>query len=158
ADDVRRLGLPLDHPTDVAYFTRFNGMELARLRMPSSAEVIAQVANAARTDQVPEPIHRANQVFVERLLLERAKQALNITLRFGWRVERFEQDEAGVRVSASNAATGTPEAWSAQYLVGCDGGRSEVRRALGISFRGSAEVEQGYFSGRMFTIHVRAPD
>ena len=38
AEAVRKLGLPADHPTDVAYFTRFNGYELARLRMPSAAE------------------------------------------------------------------------------------------------------------------------
>ena len=31
ADEIRKLGLPADHPTDVAYFTRFGGAELARL-------------------------------------------------------------------------------------------------------------------------------
>src|ERR1043165_843644 len=35
AAEIRKLGLPPDHPTDVAYFTRFGGTELARLRMPS---------------------------------------------------------------------------------------------------------------------------
>ncbi|MGB6447575.1 MAG: FAD-dependent monooxygenase, partial [Xanthobacteraceae bacterium] len=37
SEPVRRLGLPADHPTDVAYFTRFNAWELARIRMPSEA-------------------------------------------------------------------------------------------------------------------------
>src|SRR5262245_65903585 len=36
---IRKLGLPIDHPTDVAYFTRFNGLEIARLRMPSASDV-----------------------------------------------------------------------------------------------------------------------
>src|SRR3974390_955790 len=40
ADRIRALGLPEDHPTDVAYFTRFNGHELTRLTMPSRAEVL----------------------------------------------------------------------------------------------------------------------
>src|SRR5689334_21340019 len=35
ADRIRALGLPEDHPTDVAYFTRFNAYELARLPAPS---------------------------------------------------------------------------------------------------------------------------
>ncbi|MHB1837586.1 MAG: FAD-dependent monooxygenase, partial [Solirubrobacteraceae bacterium] len=38
ADEVRRLGLPDDFPTDVAYFTRFATYELARLRLPSARE------------------------------------------------------------------------------------------------------------------------
>src|SRR4051794_8596105 len=57
---IRRLGLPPDHPTDVVYLTRFNGEELARLPMPSEAEKMRMVAAAPRSDQVPEPIHRAN--------------------------------------------------------------------------------------------------
>src|SRR6185295_13285354 len=42
ATAIRKLGLPLDHPTDVAYFTRFNGPEIARLKMPSTNEVFTQ--------------------------------------------------------------------------------------------------------------------
>src|ERR1700679_882049 len=38
ARQLRQLGMPQDHPTDVAYFTRLNGWELARLPMPSAAE------------------------------------------------------------------------------------------------------------------------
>ncbi len=30
ADEIRREGLPADYPTDVAYFTRYTGDELAR--------------------------------------------------------------------------------------------------------------------------------
>ena len=69
ADAIRTLGMPEEHPTDVAYFTRFNAYELARLRMPSRAEALRQRRDAAKTDQVPEPIHRANQMHVDRLLL-----------------------------------------------------------------------------------------
>lgn len=38
ADEIRALGLPPDHPTDIAYFTRFAGHELARLRLPTARE------------------------------------------------------------------------------------------------------------------------
>ena len=31
AHEIRALGLPADHPTDIAYFTRFAGHELARI-------------------------------------------------------------------------------------------------------------------------------
>ncbi|HXR86614.1 MAG TPA: FAD-dependent monooxygenase, partial [Stellaceae bacterium] len=35
---LRRVGLPPDHPTDVAYFTTLNGWELVRHPLPSERE------------------------------------------------------------------------------------------------------------------------
>jgi FAD binding domain-containing protein len=58
AAQIRRLGLPGDYPTDVGFFTRFNGWELARLRMPSERVKMIAARNAPPTDQVPEPIFR----------------------------------------------------------------------------------------------------
>jgi 2-polyprenyl-6-methoxyphenol hydroxylase-like FAD-dependent oxidoreductase len=157
AGEIRKLGLPPDHPTDVAYFTRFGGAELARLRMPSTNETMQMVSNSPKTDQVPEPIHRANQMYVERFLFDYAKSRPNIAMRFGWRAENFEQDADGVSLTAVREADGTTQTWQAQYLVGCDGGRSLIRRTLGIKFQGEAGIEQRYFGGRMFSTYVRAP-
>jgi 2-polyprenyl-6-methoxyphenol hydroxylase-like FAD-dependent oxidoreductase len=156
AAKIRTLGLPADHPTDVAYFTRFGAHELARLRMPSAEEVRQRVAASAKTDQIPEPIHRANQMHVERFLFEHAKTRPNIVMRFGWHVEQFAQDDQGVRLTAASSK-GPKQTWHVRYLVGCDGGRSGVRHALGIKFRGEAGLEQQYFGGRMFSTYVRVP-
>ncbi|HVV63497.1 MAG TPA: FAD-dependent oxidoreductase [Pseudolabrys sp.] len=157
AGKIRKLGLPTDHPTDVAYFTRFAGLELARLRMPSADEVAAHISAAPATDQVPEQIHRANQMYVERFLLDHARTRANITVRFGWRVDAFEQDADAVRFTAIREADGAREEWNAQYLVGCDGGRSAIRRALGFRFSGEAGLEQRYFGGRTFSTYLRSP-
>ncbi|MGH6682504.1 MAG: FAD-dependent monooxygenase [Pseudolabrys sp.] len=157
AADIRKLGQPPDHPTDVAYFTRFSGPELARLRMPSADETIRMIAAAPATDQIPEPIHRANQMHVERFLFDHAKTRPNIAMRFGWRVETFEQDHDGVMLNALRGRDGMQQTWHAQYMVGADGSRSLVRRTLGIKFRGEAGLEQRYFGGRMFSTYVRAP-
>ena len=158
AADIRKLGLPPDHPTDVAYFTRFGGYELARLPMPSAKEVARKVAAAPATDQVPEPIHRANQMHVERYLFDHASRRPNIVMRFGWHVEDFKEESSGVSVSAVPQKGGAPERWRAQYLAGCDGGHSFVRHRLGIKFQGEAGVEQRHFGGRMFSTFVRAPN
>jgi 3-(3-hydroxy-phenyl)propionate hydroxylase len=53
------------------------------------------------------------------------------TLR-GREVVGFDQDEHGVDVALSDGTT-----LLARYLVGCDGGRSLVRKAAGIEFAGS---------------------
>ena len=100
SEPVRQLGLPADHPTDVAYFTRFNAWELARIRMPSEAEKMRAVAAAPATDQVPEPILRANQMYVEALLLDHARTRPNITLRFGWQVDHLATEADGAVVEA----------------------------------------------------------
>src|SRR5579885_3470002 len=83
---VRRLGLPASHPTDVAYFTRYNSYELARVIMPSGQEKLRAVIAAPTTVQEFEPIHRANQMYVEKLLLEQVRSRPRIVARYGWQV------------------------------------------------------------------------
>ncbi|MDB5602548.1 MAG: monooxygenase [Xanthobacteraceae bacterium] len=156
SSQIRSFGLPADHPTDVAYFTRFNADELARLPMPSEGDKMRAVAASGRTDQVPEPILRANQMYVEAFLLDHARSRPNVTLRFGSEVTSFRQDTSGVTLEAQNLS-GETETWRALYLAGCDGGRSFVRRSLGIQYEGYAQLEQAFFGGRMFSTYLRAP-
>jgi 3-(3-hydroxy-phenyl)propionate hydroxylase len=56
---------------------------------------------------------------------------LPVRVLYGREVEDFEQDETGVSVRLSDGAM-----LRAQYLVGCDGGRSLVRKRAGIHFPG----------------------
>ena len=156
SDHVRALGLPADHPTDVIYFTRFGGWELARLPMPSAAEQLQVIAVASKTDQVPEPLHRANQMYVEKFLLEHVRTRPNIVVRFGWRVENFTDDGEGVTLNAVRERDGSRETWRSAYLAGCDGGQGMVRRALGIRYSGES-LQQPYMGGRMFSTYVRVP-
>jgi 2-polyprenyl-6-methoxyphenol hydroxylase-like FAD-dependent oxidoreductase len=156
AGHVRTLGMPADHPTDVIYFTRFGGWELARLSMPSAAEKLKAIAAAPKTDQVPEPLHRANQMYVEKFLLEQVRTRPNIVVRFGWRVDDFTDDGDGVTLTAICEGDGKRETWRSAYLAGCDGGQGMVRRALGIHYSGAA-LQQAYMGGRMFSTHVRVP-
>jgi 2-polyprenyl-6-methoxyphenol hydroxylase-like FAD-dependent oxidoreductase len=157
AHDLRKLGLPADHSGDVAYFTRFNAYELARLKMPSAAEKARAVAGADQLDQFPEPVLRANQMYVEAFLLDQTRKRDGITLRFGWEATEFGQDADGVTLDAVNVSDGRRERWRAQYLIGCDGGRSFVRRTLGIRYAGEDTLQQAYFGGRMFASYLRAP-
>jgi 2-polyprenyl-6-methoxyphenol hydroxylase-like FAD-dependent oxidoreductase len=56
---------------------------------------------------------------------------LGVPIRYGIEVIGFIQDDAGVDVTLSGGDT-----VRAQYLVGCDGGRSLIRKAAGIDFLG----------------------
>lgn len=153
---VRALGLPPDHPTDSVYMTGFQGHELARLRMPSEREKMAQVAASPVDDQVPEPIHRANQMYVEQVLFAQAAARPNITLRYGWQITAVTQDADGVWLSAETE-DGKREEWRAAYAAGCDGGRSFVRRSLGIAYEGHAALDQPFFGQNMVSTYIRAP-
>ena len=70
------------------------------------------------------------QVHIERILAEWVG-SLPVAFYRGREVTGFAQDEGGVTVEA---AGGPP--LRAEYLVGCDGGRSLVRKAAGIAFPG----------------------
>lgn len=72
------------------------------------------------------------QNHIERLLAEWATE-LNVTIRYGCPVVGFTQDATGVDVALADGST-----LRAGYLVGCDGGRSGVRKAAGIDFPGQA--------------------
>ena len=67
---------------------------------------------------------------IERILADWVEE-LPVTIRRGREVTGFAQDDTGVDV---HLADGRP--LRAQYLVGCDGGRSTVRKAAGIGFPG----------------------
>jgi len=67
---------------------------------------------------------------IERILAEWVGE-LPVKLRRGRAVTDFTQDESGVGIQLSDGA-----ALRASYLVGCDGGRSVVRKRAGIEFTG----------------------
>jgi 2-polyprenyl-6-methoxyphenol hydroxylase-like FAD-dependent oxidoreductase len=157
ADAVRAVGLPPEHPTDVAYLTRLNGYELQRHRMPSAAEKMAEVAAHSVTSQVPEPVHRSNQMYVETVLFDRLLHTEVVTCRLGTEFTGFEETGSGVSVRVRPAGGGPEEVISCRYLVGCDGARSQVRRQLGISFEGGEE-ELGFMSGLRRSKYLRIPN
>ena len=70
------------------------------------------------------------QNHIERILAEWVG-GLAVTFYRGREVTGFAQDGTGVDVALSDG-----QSLRAQYLVGCDGGRSLVRKAAGIEFPG----------------------
>ena len=70
------------------------------------------------------------QNHIERILAGWADE-LKVTVYREREVTDFAQDDAGVDVQLSGG-----ESMRAEYLVGCDGGRSLVRKAAGIEFPG----------------------
>ncbi|WP_405358728.1 rifampin monooxygenase [Kitasatospora sp. NBC_00085] len=83
------------------------------------------------------------QTVTERLLTDRAVE-LGAEIRRGCELVGLSQDEDGVSVELASGGTPAIEGVAggggtrlqARYLVGCDGGRSVVRKLLGVGFPG----------------------
>jgi len=89
------------------------------------------------TENVPYPnLWMVPQARTEGILRERLR-ALGGEVEFGKAFASFTQNEGGVEVTLGNG-----EVVRAQYLVGCDGGRSEVRKALGLKLEGEGLDEK----------------
>jgi 2-polyprenyl-6-methoxyphenol hydroxylase-like FAD-dependent oxidoreductase len=118
--------------------------------LPSSARVLA----AARPDPgtpTAEPQHRVSQRYVEPILLERSHDFPCVRIERGSRLDGFEETPDGVIATVRDVAGGVNRTVRADYLVGCDGGGSGVRAALGIGLTGDEAVLQA------ITAHYRAP-
>ena len=158
ADAVRAVGMPPDYPTDVAYFTRITRHELARFSLPAAREARALIKTLSGSWSAAELPHRGSQLYVERVLRAEAQKLRSVTLRFGWRIERFVDEGGCVTVEATCLADNKTQRFSGDYLVGGDGARSAIRKQLGYVFRGEAGVARDYMGGRMLSIWFRAPD
>jgi 2-polyprenyl-6-methoxyphenol hydroxylase-like FAD-dependent oxidoreductase len=158
AAELRAMGLPPDHPTDIAYFTHFAGHELARLRLPTAAQATEQVKKLSGSWSAAELPHRVSQKYVEAVLREHAQGFATHAIRFGWQLKDFTQSAHGVQATVEPAQGGAGVVVQAHYLVGADGARSKVRGALGISYGGSTGAVRQFMGGKMFAVYLRAPD
>jgi 4-hydroxyisophthalate hydroxylase len=81
----------------------------------------------------------------EQVLRARMTELPSVEARFGWIAETIAQDAAGVRVTiaqeSAQADGAGRETIEADYAVGCDGGHSMVREAIGVA-RGGADFNE----------------
>ncbi len=157
AHEIRALGLPPDHPTDIAYFTRYARHELARIRLPTAAEAIVRVKSMSGSWSAAELPHRVSQKFVEEVLRRHAQAWPSNDVRYGWTLEGFDDDGASVRATVRPSGGGAAQAVVAKYLVGADGARSFVRQRLGIEWSGVTGIQREFMGGKMFAVYLRAP-
>lgn len=151
AQKVRDAGLPSDYPNDVVFRTTVTGTELTRIPIPCRDDRYTETNGPDAWWPTPEPPHRINQIFLEPILLEHTAALDGVTLLNRTQVTSFEQDLAGVAATALNLDTGVSQVIHAKYLVGCDGGRSEVRKQIGAKLDGTAIIQ------RVQSTYIRAP-
>jgi 2-polyprenyl-6-methoxyphenol hydroxylase-like FAD-dependent oxidoreductase len=148
---IRNAGLPADYPNDISYRTTTTGVELSRIPIPARKSRYTATGGPDTWWPTPEPPHRCNQIFFEPILIEAAYATPRIRMLNRTRADDFEQDENGVTVRLTDLESGKAFTLRARYLIGCDGGRSDVRKKVGAQFVGDAVVQ------RVQSTYIRAP-
>src|SRR5436190_8492099 len=147
ADKIRAAGLRADVPMDVFIILAMNQPPLVRHHYPSVDEARATIRAHNDGTQPAEPYQLISQYTLEPLLKQEVETLPSVTLRYGCEFLAFEQDAAGVSMRVRTLG-GETETLRADYLVGCDGGASAVRKQLGIKLRGEGnllELRQALF-------------
>ena len=144
-----------DQRTDVAYSTRLTGHELHRVALPAPAESIAETRVPGTRWPTPEPQFRSSQLVLEPLLLDRARRYTSVDVRFDRRVVELRDRDDAVDLTVEIAG-GRRAPMRAAYVVGCDGGRSFVRRAMGTRLTGEGGLDLDFMGGKMLATYFRA--
>jgi len=142
AGTIRAAGLPADYPHDVSYRTTTVGEEMSRIRIPSPAGRARGEKGDDTWWPTPEPPHRINQIFLEPILFQYAVEQPRLKIMSRTSLEGFEEVEGGVSAKIRDLETGAVSTISCRYLIGCDGGSSGVRKAIGAKLVGDAVVQR----------------
>jgi 2-polyprenyl-6-methoxyphenol hydroxylase-like FAD-dependent oxidoreductase len=156
ADEIRALGLPADYPTDIAYFDRYARHELARIRLPSAQTARAIIRSLSGSWSAAELPHRCSQMYIERVLREKAQACRTVSIRAGWRVGAVRRNPDAVAVEAERVDGGARALLAAAYVVGADGAASRTRKMLGYDLVGEGGRVRDFLGGRMLALHFRS--
>lgn len=151
AQALRDTGLPADYANDVAYRTTVTGQELSRIPIPCRRDRYTATQGPDTGWPTPEPPHRINQIYLEPVLFAHAQATPGLRILSRTRIDGFTQDQDGVAATGTDLDTGQTLTLRCQYLVGCDGGRSAVRKQIGATLHGTPVV------GRVQSTYLRAP-
>ena len=150
-------GVPAHLPADYHWVSSLHGKSLHHLSMPSFNDL-----EKARDEGVADPHAEmywspylktiVGQQHVESALKDYVLTRPSVDARFGWELLDFTQNDRGVAARIRCLATGEIQTVTADYLVGCDGGRSLVRETLGIPMSGRSGM------ARFISVYFRAPE
>jgi 2-polyprenyl-6-methoxyphenol hydroxylase-like FAD-dependent oxidoreductase len=147
---LRDVAVPETNNFDVSWITSLSGHELHRFRYPSVEQAKAIILERNDGSQPVEPGMRVSQVAIEPVLKRAIEAEPKVDVRFGVAFEDLVQHPDSVIAAVKNVETGRTERIKCQYLVGCDGGVSQVRNCVDIHYDGMARVAQ------LYMVHFRS--
>jgi 2-polyprenyl-6-methoxyphenol hydroxylase-like FAD-dependent oxidoreductase len=138
AEKVRDAGLPRNWPMDVFVVLSLSEPPLMHHSYPSVAQAKETIARTNDGSVPLEPYQLISQYTLEPLLKSVAETLPSVHVRFGHELLSFKQDAGSVTATVKDLS-GTVSEISADYLVGCDGGGSLVRKTIDIGLTGNVD-------------------
>jgi 2-polyprenyl-6-methoxyphenol hydroxylase-like FAD-dependent oxidoreductase len=151
AQKLRDAGLPADFPNDCAYRTTTTGIELSRIPIPCRRDRYTSSDGPDTAWPTAEPPHRINQIYMEPVLFAHAAGMENIVIFNRTAFEGFDERDDGIVATVRDCETEATFAIHADFLVGCDGARSMVRKAINATLQGTPVIQ------RVQSTYIRAP-
>lgn len=152
-DDIRAAGVAADNPFDISWVTRLNGYELHRFNYPSANGFKDNTRNNNDGTQPAQEPLRVSQIAIEPVLKNHIDRNPLIDVNFGVKFECITSQKDGLVISeVSNSDTGERSTIESQFLIGCDGGGSRVRRELDVTLQGELNVASA------FMVHFHSTD
>jgi 2-polyprenyl-6-methoxyphenol hydroxylase-like FAD-dependent oxidoreductase len=159
ADTIRAAGYPPDWPMDTYLVFDLMRPPLFKMAHPTVAEAKAR-RDATLDGSMPlEPYQVISQYTLEPLLKSVVERAPDVAVKFGHALESFSQTADGVTAQARKT-NGETVTITAEYMVGCDGGSSTVRKQLDFKMDGEPhlrEMRQALFHCPELYDKVKAP-
>ena len=127
----------VDYPSNIAFTTRMSGHLLARFDN-------ALYCAPGRNPLYSEHAQWIPQYTVERVMRKHLDTLASVQVALNCELLGFTQDGDGVMATIRDVETGVSREVQAQFLAGCDGGRSLVRDAIGARMEGSFGMSRNY--------------
>ena len=155
AEAITNAGVPPDHLADYYWVSSLHGRELHRISLPPYKKIkeVHDTSGYVKEEHTWSPYLKTitGQNEVERVLLDYVQTLEDVDFRFNYELIDHEQDDKGVICELKDLTTNDTTEMRCEYLLACDGGRSQVREKLGIRLSGRANL------ARFVSIYFKAP-
>jgi len=151
AEKLRNTGLPADYPNDCSYRTTATGIELSRILIPCRRDRYTAKGGPDTDWPTAEPPHRINQIYMEPVLFAHAAGLNGLRILNRTAFENFREEDVGIVATVRNLDSETTSEIRADFIVGCDGARSLVRKAIDANLQGTPIIQ------RVQSTYIRAP-
>ena len=134
-DDIKANATPQQLMGDTVFCTSLSGDEIGRIRTwgtHPARQADYTLASPSQNCDLP-------QTLLEPIIVRHAS-ARGSRIRFDTEYVRLEQDDDGVTVRLLDRLHGREQTVRAKYVIGADGGRSQVARDVGLPFQGQMDI------------------
>ncbi|MES2510200.1 MAG: FAD-dependent monooxygenase [Pseudomonadota bacterium] len=138
ADALRDASpLGVDYPSNIVFTTRMSGHLLARFENALYCAPGRNPLYAEHAQWIP-------QYTLEKVMREHLRTVAPVQFELNQELISFQQKDDGVEAVVQDSRTRETCNVRAQFMVGCDGGRSKVRDAIGARMEGSFGLSRNY--------------